>query len=76
MYDCFSLALQTDLTHSFSKYLLRAHPVLGTRDVSCSRKTKQLMEARHAYTPLRVKYHTLVSGSYKCGTPTNSINIT
>lgn len=57
------MILETNLTHSFNKYILRAHPVPGPRDTSCTRKTKQSMEASDAYDILKVKYHILLSGS-------------
>ena len=61
--DCFCMILETSLSHSFKKYLLRAHPVPATKDTSCIRETKQLIEAKDAYNSLKVKYHTPVSGS-------------
>lgn len=49
MSACFGKTLETNLTHSFNKYLLKAHPVPETWDTTCTRKAKQLMEARDAY---------------------------
>lgn len=63
MSDCFSITLEINLTHSFNRYLLRAHPVPGTRDTSWIRKTNQLMKATDAYNTLKVKYRTFISGA-------------
>ena len=63
MSDYFSMTLETNLTHSFNKYLLKAHPVPGTWDTTCTRKKQQLTEGRDAYNTSKVKHCTLVSGS-------------
>lgn len=61
--DCFHVTLETNLTHSFNKHLLSARPEPATRDANCTREAEQVMETRNGYNPLKVKYHTVVSGT-------------
>lgn len=63
MPDCFGMTLEIDLTHSFNKSYLRAHPVSGAGVTSCARKAKQWMKSKDAYDTLKVKHHTLISGA-------------